>query len=69
MEALAKFIADLSSSPHAWEAGPIEQAGEMSRVHLRWPKQPSYRDLGGVIYLAQLNGLRISDTELIEQQS
>lgn len=69
LAALAKSMADLSSRPHSWEAGPIKQIGEMSRVRLRWPKQPSYRDLGGILYLAQLNGLHISETELIEQQS
>lgn len=67
LEALNRALKILSSRPHSWEALPVERESGIARVRLRWPQQPDHRDLGGIIYIAQLNGLEISDTDLIER--
>ena len=66
-EPLNKAMKSLSSRPHSWEASPIKRDIDTASVRLRWRHRPSYRDLGGIIYVAQLNGFQISDTDLLEQ--
>jgi hypothetical protein len=66
IDALTKVLEILSSQPHSWQALPFKRDGQKASVRLRWAQQPNYRELGGIIYLAQLNGLRIADTDLIE---
>lgn len=60
-EALFKALENLSSRPHSWKIIPIRRDDATASVRLRWPQQPSYRDLGAILYVAQQNGLRISD--------
>jgi hypothetical protein len=66
---LSKVLEQLTSQPHSWSAAPVDRSGKVASVRLSWPGQFSYKDLGGILYLVQLNGLTISDTELLLQNS
>ena len=66
---LSKVLKQLTSQPHSWSAAPVEKSGNVASVRLSWPGQFSYKDLGGILYLVQLNSLTISDTELLLQNS
>jgi hypothetical protein len=66
---LSNVLKQLTSQPHSWSAGPVERSGKVASVRLSWPGQFSYKDLGGILYLVQLNALTISDTEQLLQNS
>lgn len=65
--AVDELVQALSSKRHEWTMSPVQRDASITSVRFRWKNQPNYRDLGGIIYLAQSKGLAILDTDLIEQ--
>jgi hypothetical protein len=66
--AVHDLVRELTSRPHSWTALPGPTGGGVTSIRLRWDAEPDFRDLGGIIYLAQKKGLTISDTDLIERE-
>ena len=68
--AVERVIGQAKAVPHAWsvERRWTESDGDFA-VRLRWKDRPSYRDVGGIVFLAQKaapEGVSISDTSIVQ---
>lgn len=59
----------LEKVAHQWSATiPRPAINGSVKVVIRWSNYPSYREIGQLIYTAQVHNLQIGDTELVEQR-